>query len=104
VTTAEGYQGTAPTYPAYVPAAKIWSKTLASNKVYAADPFPVLEASAGLIDPLWANVRFDRHAAFNTVVIGALKEKKTLTEAMKAFQDQLVNLAQTTGYEVVTSP
>jgi ABC-type glycerol-3-phosphate transport system substrate-binding protein len=104
VTTADGYQGTAPTYPAYVPAAKLWSKTLASNKVYAFDPFPVLEASAGLIDPLWGNVRYDRHAAFTTVVIGALKEKKTLAEAMKLYQENLVNLAQTTGYEVVTTP
>ncbi|MEP7292065.1 MAG: hypothetical protein ABI835_09785, partial [Chloroflexota bacterium] len=74
VTTADGYQGSAPTYPAYKPAAKVWSQTLASNKVYAFDPFPVLEASAGLIDPLWGNVRYDRASAFSTVVIAALKD------------------------------
>jgi ABC-type glycerol-3-phosphate transport system substrate-binding protein len=104
VTTADGYQGTAPTYPAYIPAAKVWSKTLASNKVYAFDPFPVLEASAGLIDPLWGNVRYDRDGAFTTVVVAALKDGKTVADAMPAFQDQLANLAQAAGYEVVTTP
>jgi len=103
VTTADGYQGTAPTFPAYKPAAAVWAKTLASNKVYAEDPFPVLEASAGQIDPLWGNVRFNRAGSFNTLVIGGLKEGQTVADIMPAFQEQLSNLAQVSGYEVVTT-
>lgn len=104
VTTADGYQGTAPTFPAYKPAASVWKETLASNAVYAFDPFPVLEASAGQIDPMWGNVRFNRAGSFNTLVIGGLKEGQTVADIMPALQQELSNLAQTSGYEVVTSP
>jgi len=103
VTTADAYQGTAPTLPAYEPAATVWAQTLASNSVYAFDPFPVLQSSATLIDPLWGNVRFSRASAFNTVVIPALQDGQTVVEAMPVFQEQLVNLAQSIGYTVVTS-
>ncbi|MDZ4764098.1 MAG: extracellular solute-binding protein [Chloroflexota bacterium] len=103
VTTADGYQGTAPTFPAYQPAATVWSQTLATNGVYATDPFPVLEESAPLIDPLWGNVRYSRAGAFNTVVIAGLQDGQTVAELMPAFQEQLANLAQTAGYTVVTS-
>ena len=103
MTTADAYQGTAPTLPAYEPAATVWAQTLASNGVYAFDPFPVLQSSATLIDPLWGNVRFSRASAFNTVVIPALQDGQTVVEAMPVFQEQLVNLAQSIGYTVVTS-
>lgn len=104
VTTANEYHGTGPTFPAYAPAAEVWAKTVAGNKVYAMDPIPVMKESAALVDPLWENVRYDRPALFTTVVIGALTEGNTIASAMQAFQDQLVSLAEAAGYEVVTQP
>lgn len=101
LTTSNDYQGTAPTLPAYLPAQEVWAKTLAGNKVYAADPFPVLRDSSSLIDPLWANVRFDRDTTFTTVVIGALTEGQTVESALPEFQTQLTALAEAAGYQVV---
>ncbi|MBC8077141.1 MAG: extracellular solute-binding protein, partial [Chloroflexales bacterium] len=102
LTTANDYQGTAPTLPAYEPAAEVWSKTVSGNKVYAADPFPVLKESSGMIDPQWANVRFDKAKTFETVVIGALQEGQTVESTLPELQKQFQALAEAQGYEVVT--
>ena len=101
LTTANDYQGTAPTLPAFLPAQETWSKTVSSNKVYATDPFPVLKASSSLIDPLWANVRFDRATLFNTVVIGAVTKGQTVESVLPDYQKQLSALAEAAGYKVV---
>lgn len=101
LTTSDDYQGSAPTFPAYLPAADTWSKTTAGNALYASDPFPVLKESSGLIDPLWANVRFNKSTAFNTVVIGALQAGQTVESALPELQKQLTALAEAQGYIVV---
>lgn len=101
LTTSNDYQGSAPTLPAYLPAAEAWSKTIAGNKVYASDPFPVLKESSGLIDPSWANVRFDTSTTFETVVIAAVKEGKTVASALPEYGKQIAALAKASGYQVV---
>jgi ABC-type glycerol-3-phosphate transport system substrate-binding protein len=101
LTTSNDYQGSAPTFPAYLPAADVWRSTIANNKVYATDPFPVLKETSGLIDPLWANVRFDKGSAFNSVVIAAVQAGQTVESALPELQNQLSSLAQAQGYQVV---
>ncbi|NJM06107.1 extracellular solute-binding protein [Candidatus Gracilibacteria bacterium] len=101
LTTSTDYQGTAPTFPAFLPAADAWSKTVSGNSLYASDPFPVLKESSELIDPQWANVRFDKSSAFNTVVIAAVTNGQTVASALPEFQSQLSALAQAAGYQVV---
>ena len=103
VTTDTSYQGTAPTYPAYTPAANIWAKTLSANPVYAQDPFPVLQQAAALYDPTWGVVRYDRANSFKRIIIAAIADGKTVTSALKDWQDDLSNLAQAQGYQVVTT-
>jgi multiple sugar transport system substrate-binding protein len=103
LTTSNDYQGTAPTYPAYMPAAQEWAKTLRGNKLYAFDPFPVLQEAASLIDPLWGSVRYDAQATSKSVLVGALSKGETLASAMPEFQKQLTELAQAQGYEVLNS-
>lgn len=101
LTTSNDYQGSAPTLPAFLPAADAWSKTIAGNKVYAKDPFPVLKESSGLIDPAWANVRFDKTKTFETVVIGAIQKGQTVESALPEYQKQISALAEAAGYKVV---
>lgn len=101
LTTSNDYQGTAPTLPAYVPAADTWSKTIAGNKVYAKDPFPILKESSGLIDPAWANVRFSKTTTWNSVVIAAILKGATVESALPEFQKQISALAEASGYKVV---
>ena len=101
LTTSNDYQGSAPTFPAYLPAADTWSKTIAGNPLYASDPFPVLKDSSGLIDPIWSNVRFDKGKTFGTVVIAAVQAGQTVESALPELQNQLKALAEAEGYQVV---
>ena len=87
--------------PAYLPAADKWKVTVASNKVYATDPFPVMKDSSGMIDPGWGNVRFDDFSAFETTVIAAVQKGETVASALPEFQKQLTALAEAQGYQVV---
>ncbi len=103
VTTDNGYQGTAPTYPAYAPAAELWSNTLSANKVYTANPYPVMKQAATFYDASWGVTRFDRADSFKRIVAGAIANGQTAVSSMKAWQDDLSNLAQAQGYTVVTT-
>lgn len=101
LTTSNDYQGTAPTMPAYLPAANEWSKTLASNPLYGEDPYPVLRDSSSLVSPIWGNVRYDKNAAFKAVVISAILQGNTVASALPEYQRQLTELAKAQGYKVV---
>jgi multiple sugar transport system substrate-binding protein len=100
--TSNDYQATAVTFPAYLPAADAWSKTIASDPLYATDPYPVLKQAAGLIWPGWSSVRYDPEGTFQQVVIVAVQHGQTVASALPAYQNQLAQLAQTNGYTVVT--
>jgi ABC-type glycerol-3-phosphate transport system substrate-binding protein len=100
--TSTDYQATAVTFPAYLPAADAWSKTIANDPLYASDPYPVLKQSASLIWPGWSSVRYDPEGTFQQVVIVAVQHGKTVASALPTYQNQLVQLAQTNSYTVVT--
>lgn len=101
--TATEYHGTGPTFPAYLPAAKEWRKTLSGNKLYAEDPYPVMEEAAGLMDPLIAALRFDPREQIKKTLVQAVAKGETLESAMGELQKELVNAAEAQGYLVKTS-
>ncbi len=103
LTTSEEYQGKmGPTFPAYLPAAEIWSETISTNALYAFDPFPVMKDAAGLIDSKWREGKFDYGEPFGTTVVETLLSGGTIEEALPIYQDALVSLAEAEGYEVTT--
>jgi ABC-type glycerol-3-phosphate transport system substrate-binding protein len=103
--TAPEYQvDLAPTYPAFKPPAAEWVKRIATNPLYANDPGPVYIEAAAYEDPLFGIVTYDTATIFTTAVIGALNEGKSVESSLPAFQDALVQAAQTAGYTVVTEP
>ena len=103
LTTSQEYQGEmAVTFPAYLPAADTWSKTISDNALYAFDPFPVMKEAAGLIDPKWREGKFDYTQPFGTTVIETLLSGGTVEEALPLYQEALVSLAQAEGYDVIT--
>ncbi len=103
--TADEYQvDLAPTYPAYKPPAAEWVQRVAQNPLYANDPGPVYIQAAAYQDPQFGIVTYDTATIFSTVVIGALNEGRTVESSLPAFQEALVQAAQTAGYEVVTTP
>jgi multiple sugar transport system substrate-binding protein len=105
LSTANEYQvDLAPTYPAYKPPATEWVTRIAGNPLYANDPGPVYIEAAAYEDPLFGIVTYDTATIFATAVIGALNEGKSVESSLPAFQEALVQAAETAGYEVVTNP
>jgi ABC-type glycerol-3-phosphate transport system substrate-binding protein len=102
VTTAIDYQGTAPTFPAYLPAADVWAKTQASNPLYAFDPYPIFKEAAGYVEPLWGEPRYDIQPTVAETVHEAVKSGQTVLSALPALQEKLIPLAEAQGYKVIT--
>lgn len=102
VTTDPSYQATAPTYPAYIPAAEAWSKNLSKSKFYAEDPTAVLTDAAGNINPAVAPTRYQIVPVITSTVVAAIKKDGgSMADALAALGTQLSGLAQTVGYEVI---
>jgi len=102
VATNNAYQVTAPTYPAYIPAAKAWLAALSTNKFFAEDPSSVLQTAAGLINPAEAATRYQVTATVTSTLVAAVKSGQTIASALPALQSQLSGLAQIAGYAVDT--
>jgi len=98
--TDPGYQGTAPTYPAYKPAAELWLKKVSTDPFYAEDPSAVLVDQASKINPATAVTRYDANSAFTNTVAAAVSAGESMASAMPALQSQLASLAATAGYAV----
>ncbi len=102
MSTDNTYQATAPTFPAYLPAADAWSKNVVHDPYFATNPYPVLRQAAGLIDTRFGNVRYDPESIFGTTVIASVIRGQSITSAMPACQMQLTQMAQDYGYTVVS--
>ncbi len=98
VSTNNAYQATAPTFPAYIPAAEAWAQTMAGSKFYVTNPVPVLTAAAGKINPAVAPVRYP--VDLGSTVVAAVKSGATIASGFAGLQAQLSGLAQTAGYAV----
>ncbi|GAA4342192.1 ABC transporter substrate-binding protein [Microbacterium rhizosphaerae] len=102
VSTNDAYQKTAPTYPAYAPAATTWSQTVTASGYYAEDPVPVLKDQAAKINPAVGATRYQVDATVVSTVVASIKAGGDIASTLKPLQDQLSGLAQAAGYEVVT--
>lgn len=98
--TSTKYQANAPTYPAYGPAAKAWGAKHAGDTFYAADPFPVLQKQAGLINPAEKPTVYEVDAAITSTLVAKVRAGGKLADGMTDLQTQLSQLAQSTGYTV----
>jgi hypothetical protein len=104
VTTSPEYLAHAATFPAYKPVAEVWKASLASDPIYASNPYAVLQQAAQELDPQWSYVRFDDRTAFGTAVVTPiLTSGGTVASKLAAYQQALEQLAQSQGYEVVNS-
>lgn len=98
--TSDKVQSSAPTYPAYGPAADTWSERVAADGFYAEDPVPVLKAQAQLINPAESPTRYSIEGVITATVVQAAKSGGSVTDALPDLQSQLAGLAQSTGYAV----
>ena len=100
VTTADAYQGSAPTYPAYIPAAKVWLAKMSKDTWYAEDPSAVLTDAANKINPAEGATRYDVASAITNTIVASVKSGGTIASALPTLQSQLAGLAATAGYAV----
>ena len=100
VATNNTYQATAPTYPAYKPAAAAWLKNLDADGFYAVDPGPVLTAAADKINPAEGPTRYAIESSIDSTLVAAITSGQTITSALPALQSQLSGLAQSAGYAI----
>jgi len=98
-TDADLWKGTT-NFPAYKPIQNLWQEAVASNALFAFDPFPVYQQAAADIGPLDKWPRFDLIAPFSEVVKTALKDKQTIEASLSMIADTLAPLAEAQGYQV----
>ncbi|GII28268.1 ABC transporter substrate-binding protein [Planotetraspora mira] len=102
LTTSNDFQANAPTYPAYVPAAKAWLANPANSKYFATDISAVFEQAADLVWTGWSNTKFSDATAWSNVVLPALTQGKTLTETLPQWQTAITDEAKSVGYTIAT--
>jgi ABC-type glycerol-3-phosphate transport system substrate-binding protein len=102
LTTSDENQAGAPTYPAYVPAAKAWLANPVNKQYFATDVTDVFEKAANEVWPGWSNTKFSDATAWSSVVLPALTSGKTLTDTLPQWQQAISDEAKSVGYTVST--
>jgi ABC-type glycerol-3-phosphate transport system substrate-binding protein len=87
-------------YPAYKPIQNLWQAAVASNPLFANDPFPIYQLAATQITSLDKWPRFDLIAPFSEAVKTGLTDKKTVESILPDVADKLAPLAEAQGYQV----
>ncbi|WP_406300124.1 extracellular solute-binding protein [Embleya sp. NBC_00888] len=98
--TSNEYQSTAATYPAYGPAAQVWSSRVNADGFYASDPFPVLQKAADRVNPIEANTRYAIEAPMTATVVEKVRGGGKIADGLSELDKQLTQLAQMSGYTV----
>ncbi len=101
VATSKAVQSDAPTYPAYVPAAKEWLANPANTNYFASSVSPAFSFAAGAIWPGWsANGLVNQQNIWSTTVMPQVLAGKSIASTLPAWQTEALNLAPTVGYTV----
>lgn len=101
-TSPQGYQISAPTFPAYPPAAKAWKQNLDKTKYFATNPYNVLNEAVGDIWTGWGYVNFSRSTVYSQTIAKAIQHHDTVASAVQDFQTKLIQEAQLHGDQVDT--
>lgn len=102
LTTSNENQASAPTYPAYTPAATAWLANPVNSKYFANDVSSAFQTAANAVWPGWSNTKFSDATAWSSVVLPALTAGKTLTATLPAWQTAIENEAKAAGYKITT--
>jgi ABC-type glycerol-3-phosphate transport system substrate-binding protein len=87
-------------FPAYQPIQPLWQEAVASNALFANDPFPVYQQAATELSPLDKWPRFDLIAPLSEAVRTGLQEDRSVESILPDVADKLAPLAETQGYQV----
>ena len=101
LTTSDTVQASAPTYPAYAPAAKAWLANPANTSYFADDVAPVFEQAANEVWPGWTDTtEYNIGSLFTSTVLPNVVQGQTITSQLPALQTAIVDKATSLGYKV----
>lgn len=89
------------TFPASEPAFQAWSERVSGDDYYAVDPIPAMAEQATLINPTEKPVRFDLQGTIGSVLQTEINAGTPIADAVRKFQESLIQLAPGSGYKVV---
>ena len=104
--TSISFQGnpvTAPTYPAYKPAAAVWLKAVNASGYFAHSPAGVFTVTANELWPGWSALTFDTDLNWANTVVAGITAGKSIASLLGPWGTSLKNQAQSLGYSVVSS-
>ena len=98
--TSNAYQLTAPTYPAYQPAATAWLAAQAKEHYFAQDVSGVFTKAATEIWGGWGSGRYSQENIWAATMVPQITNGKTISSLLGTWQTAIENQAQSFGYQV----
>jgi ABC-type glycerol-3-phosphate transport system substrate-binding protein len=98
--TSNTYQVSAPTYPAYQPAAQAWLTAQAKQHYFASDVSSVFSQAANEIWGGWGSGRFSQENIWAASMSPQITSGQTITSLLPAWQTAIENQARSFGYTV----
>ena len=102
VSTSSVYQSTAPTYPAFGPAAAKWLAKRSKDHYFAHPVGPAFQAGARAVWPGYGYAKIYDLAIWSSSVVPAISGGKSVSSAWNSFGTQLAQQAKINGYQVVS--
>ena len=99
MSTSNTYQLTAPTYPAYQPAAKAWLAAQAQQHYFATDVTPAFTQAAGEIWSGWGAGRYSQENIWAASMVPQITSGHTITSLLGTWQTAIENQARSFGYQ-----
>ena len=98
MSTSNDYQLTAPTYPAYQPAAKAWLAAQAKQQYFASDVSSAFTQAAGEIWSGWGAGRYSQENIWASSMVPQITSGQTITSLLPSWQTAIQNQARSFGY------
>lgn len=100
MSTNNAYQLTAPTYPAYKPAAQAWLAEQAKQHYFAANVSGVFTQAATEIWGGWGSGRYSQENIWAATMVPQITNGKTISSLLGTWQTAIEDQARSFGYEV----
>jgi ABC-type glycerol-3-phosphate transport system substrate-binding protein len=100
MSTNNAYQLTAPTYPAYMPAATAWLAEQAKQHYFASDVSSVFTQAAGEIWGGWGTGRYSQENIWAATMVPQITNGKTISALLGTWQTAIEDQARSFGYQV----
>ena len=100
MSTSNTYQVSAPTYPAYQPAAQAWLAAQAQQHYFASDVTSVFTQAANEIWGGWGSARYSQENIWAASMVPQITGGQTITSLLGTWQTAIENQARSFGYTV----